>query len=63
MTTDPDSVREIERNYVGDRMQSSLSRLAEWARSQKPPYEVSMTILEGENAIDRWTEIRKSDAH
>jgi hypothetical protein len=47
---------------TGDLMQSSLSRVLEWVRREKRPdmpYEVSMACLEGESAVDLWTEIRR----
>lgn len=56
---------------AGDLMQSSLSRLIEWVSlvddptAKSPiilPYEVRMAILEGQSAIEAWTEARRGDA-
>lgn len=48
---------------VGDTMQSSLSRLIEYAENataalMHTPYEARMAMHEGRDAIDNWTELR-----
>lgn len=44
---------------IGDNMQSSLSRLAEFASSvTNAPYEVAMAALEADSAVDEWTALR-----
>lgn len=55
---------EAELIRVGDAMQSSLSRLAEFVSDQQAdgvtiPYEVHMGRLEGEGQVDGWTRIRR----
>ena len=50
---------------TGDLMQSALSRILEWARTpvedgqHDMPYEVAMACLEGQSAVDLWTEVRR----
>jgi hypothetical protein len=48
---------------AGDEMQSALSRIVEWAAHPLPgarkQYEVAMAVLEGESAVQAWTEARK----
>jgi hypothetical protein len=53
----------------GDLMQSSLSRLVEWMWAEFPdhrwdalPYEVGMAMLEGESAVEAWTDARRRAA-
>lgn len=43
----------------GDLMQSALSRLAEWVKSQDAPYEVHMAALEASDGIAGWTDVRR----
>jgi hypothetical protein len=50
---------------AGDQMQSSLSRIIEWAslphdKQDAMPYEVAMACIEGRSAVDLWTEIRRA---
>ncbi len=53
---------------AGDTMQSSLSRLLEWARPHleaersSMPYEVRMAFFEGERAVEEWTVARRADS-
>ena len=52
---------------AGDQMQSALSRIIEFVdghmrAGHDVPYEVRMAVLEGEDAINEWTEARRADA-
>jgi hypothetical protein len=46
---------------AGDQMQSAMSRVAEWLKTHDTvmPYEVRMAVLEGESAVNDWTEARR----
>lgn len=43
----------------GDAMQSALSRLSEWVKKNNAPYEVFMACVEGDSAVNDWTETRR----
>lgn len=44
---------------VGDQLQSSASRLAEWISQQESvPYEVAVAVIETQRAVNDWTELR-----
>lgn len=48
---------------IGDQLQSSASRMAEWvlsSRATNVPYEVRMAALEAEDAVADWTEVRRT---
>lgn len=54
---------------TGDAMQSTLSRVLEhfdkvlaWVDPDSVPYEVRMAVLEGHDAIEEWTALRRQDA-
>lgn len=64
MPSDPSDLR-----ATGDAMQSALSRVLEhfdkvlaWVDPDSVPYEVRMAVVEGRDAVDAWTALRRQDA-
>lgn len=44
---------------VGDRLQSEASRVAEFLKGERVPYEVAMAVAEIEAAVKEWTDLRR----
>lgn len=43
---------------IGDRLQSEASRIVEYLKGERLPYEVAMAVAEVESAVKEWTETR-----
>lgn len=50
----------IDLMKIGDRLQSEASRVAEYLKGEKLPYEVAQAVFEIDSAVAQWTEARRT---